>query len=102
MKTDDPINAPSKDQPAIWLSRPGMRRRLWIGFGVLLALSVLAQLLVPREPQFGGDGWFGLAAVVGFVGAVAVLLLSRLLGLILSRPDDYYEPPPAPQEHGDA
>ncbi len=102
MKPDDPINEPPNDQSASWLSRPGMRRRLRIGFGVLLALSVLAQLLVQREPHFGIDGWFGFHAFVGFIVAVAVLLLSRLLGLILSRPDDYYEPAPAPEERKDA
>ncbi len=101
MKPDDPTKPSSKDQPT-WLSRPGMRRRLWIGFGVLLALSVLAQLLVPREPQFGVDGWFGMRAFAGFVGAVVLLLLARLYGLILSRPDDYYEPPPAQEERKDA
>ena len=73
------------------LSSPASIRRLWIGFAVVLALTVLAQLVVDVEGHFGVDGWFAFGAVFGFFSCVLMVLGAKLLGLILKRSDDYYD-----------
>ena len=81
----------SAQRPLHWLYRPATRRRLsWAG-GVVLALSVASELLAHVHPAFGFDAWFGFNAVYGFLACVAMVLFARLLGLLVKRPDDYYD-----------
>lgn len=74
-----------------WLSRPTTVRRLWWVFSALLAITVLAQLVYPIDGHFGADGWFGFAAVFGFGACVIMVFFAKVLGLLLKRPDDYYD-----------
>jgi len=74
-----------------WLSRPGTIRGLWIGFAVMLALTVLAQLVITVKGYFTVDGWIGFGAVFGFAACVAMVIVAKLLGMLLKRRDDYYE-----------
>ena len=74
-----------------WLVRPRTIRRLWVGFAVVLALTVLAQAVVPIKSYFGIDDWPGFAAVFGFLSCVLMVLLAKLLGSVLKRRDDYYD-----------
>ncbi len=71
-----------------WLSRPETIRRLWIVFVVILALTVLVQLVIPIEAHFRVDGWFAFAAVFGFGSCVLMILVAKALGKLLKRPDD--------------
>lgn len=73
-----------------WLRRPGTIRGLWILFGTILAATVIADLFFERHALFGVDGGFGFYAWYGFAACVALVLGSRLLGLLLKRPDTYY------------
>lgn len=88
MSTVDP--RPDSDKTH-WLGRPETRRRLWIAFAVLLAASVLAQVLVHVHAYFAVDGWFGFNAAYGFLTCVGMVLFAKLLGLAIKRPDHYYE-----------
>jgi hypothetical protein len=74
-----------------WLVRPKSIRRLWAGFVVVLAATVLAQIVVPIRGYFGIDGWPGFAAGFGFLSCVVMVLLARALGVLLKRKDDYYD-----------
>lgn len=74
-----------------WLVRPSSIRRLWIGAGVLLGLSVAVQLLVPVKGKFDVDGWLAFPAVYGFLSCVAMVVGAKLLGMWLKRRDDYYD-----------
>lgn len=74
-----------------WLVRPSTIRQLWIGFAVVLALTVLAQLFVPIPDYFTVDGWFSFYAVFGFVTCIAMVVFAKLLGYLLKRPDTYYD-----------
>lgn len=74
-----------------WLVRPSTIRKLWIGFSVILALTVLAQTVIYIKGYFGIDAWFGFGAVYGFVSCLVMVLVAKLLGLLLKRPDDYYD-----------
>ncbi|MEQ8484138.1 MAG: hypothetical protein RIB46_07220 [Pseudomonadales bacterium] len=74
-----------------WLSRPTTVRKLWWAFAVLLALTVLVQIVFPVDGHFGADGWFGFAAVFGFGACVIMVFFAKALGMLLKRPDDYYD-----------
>jgi len=74
-----------------WLVRAGSIRKLWIGFAVLLAATVLAQALLPVKGYFGVDSWFGFAAVFGFLSCVALVIVARILGTLLKRDERYYD-----------
>ncbi len=74
-----------------WLVRPSTIRKLWIGFSVVLALTVLAQLAIKIKGYFGVDGWFGFGAGFGFLACVAMVLVAKGLGFVLKRPESYYD-----------
>ena len=74
-----------------WLDEPRNVRRLWRGFLVVLALTVLAELAVELHPHFEVEGLFGFHAAYGFLACLAMILVAKGLGLLLKRPDDYYE-----------
>ncbi len=73
-----------------FLTRPRTIRGLWWAFSVLLALTVLAQLVFYVKGYFTIDGWLGFGAVFGFLSCLLMVLFARFLGLFLKRPDDYY------------
>jgi hypothetical protein len=74
-----------------WLTRETTIKRLWIVFAILLALTVLMDLVVAHHPYFGLDGTFGFGAWFGFVSGVAMILFAKVLGSVLKRPDTYYD-----------
>lgn len=76
---------------AHWLTRPATIRRLWLGFIVVLALTVLLQALIRVKGYFGVDGWFGFGAAFGFLSCVGMVVVAKLLGLLLKRDESYYE-----------
>jgi len=81
------MKAPHDDH---WLSRPATLRGLWIGFAVVLALTVLGELAIGIKGYFTIDGWMGFAAVFGFGACVAMVVVAKALGVLLKRRDDYY------------
>ena len=88
-----PPTAPA-GEPVHWLVRPRTIRGLWVGFGLILAALVLGDFLVHGHPGFGIDGAFGFYAWYGLGTCVAMVLFAKALGLVLKRPDTYYDPGP--------
>lgn len=78
-------------QNAHWLVRPTTIRLLWRGSGVVLAGLVLSDLFIAREPHFGIDGLPGFSAAFGFLACVGLVLGAKGLGMLLKKPDDYYD-----------
>ncbi len=74
-----------------WLTKPATVRKLWIGFSIVLALTVLAQLVIKIKGYFGVDGTFGFGAWYGFLACLAMVLVAKALGVVLKRPEDYYD-----------
>jgi len=74
-----------------WLTRPSTIRLLWALFAMVLALLVIAQAFVYVKGYFGIDGWFAFGAGFGFLSCLIMVLLAKVLGWILKRPEDYYE-----------
>ena len=83
--TEDP-----KTERDHWLVRPATIRKLWIGFALVLAATVLLQLVVKIKGYFGVDTWFGFGAVFGFLACVAMVVVAKGLGVALKRDEDYY------------
>ena len=79
------------DQPENFLSRPKTIRRLWQVFILVLALTVLAQFIFDIKGYFTIDGWFGFGAVYGFLSCLLMVLLAKLLGRLVKRPESYYQ-----------
>jgi len=65
-------------------------RRLWQVFIVILALTLLAQFVIDVHPHFEVERLFGAYAISGFAACAALILIARVIGLLLKRPDDYY------------
>ncbi|MGE0725538.1 MAG: hypothetical protein AB7O45_14265 [Alphaproteobacteria bacterium] len=77
-------------EPDHWLVRPATIRWLWLGFIVLLGLTVLVDFLVDRHEVFGLEGTFAFDAWFGFGSCVFLVLFSKALGAFLKRSDRYY------------
>lgn len=77
-----------------WLVQPKTIRRLWWIFGIILALTVAAQIFIHVHAYFTVDAWPGFYAGYGFLSCVAMVLFAKVLGWVLKRPDDYYDEPP--------
>jgi hypothetical protein len=82
------MNQPDNDH---WLVRPSTIRGLWIGGCIVLALTVLAQFLIPIKGYFAADDWFGFGAVYGFFTCLLMVIFAKLLGFVLKRKEDYYQ-----------
>ena len=78
------------------LESPETIRKLWTVSLAVLALLVLADFWVMKDPHhhayFGIDGTFGFYSWYGFgVCAVMVLVSKFVVGLILKRKDTFYD-----------
>jgi hypothetical protein len=80
-----------EDQDKHWLVRARTIRLLWIVQIVVLALTVLAQFVMPVKGHFEFDGSFGFNAWFGFLACAAMILFAKLLGMFLKRNDTYYD-----------
>ncbi len=74
-----------------WLTRPETIRRLWWLFAAVLAATVLAELFIAHEAHFAIERLFGFYALFGFVACAAMILFAKALGVVLKRPDTYYQ-----------
>ena len=74
-----------------WLMRPRTIRALWIGFVAVLAATVGAGFAVDMQPHFEIEGLPAFFALFGFAACVALVVLSKLLGVLLKRDDTYYD-----------
>ncbi len=78
------------DDKPHWLDQPRNVKRLWRGFLLVLALTVLAELLVPLHPNFEIESIFGFNAWFGFGVCAAMIVGAKALALLLKRHDSYY------------
>ncbi|MEE4173698.1 MAG: hypothetical protein V2I57_05545 [Xanthomonadales bacterium] len=88
LKPGVPTVVPGSDDH--WLTRPRTIRRLWWVFSAILALTVIAQWFIPIKGKFPLESTFAFAAWYGFACCVAMVLIARVLGWWLKRPESYY------------
>ena len=77
-------------EPDHWLVRPETIRWIWRISIVVLAVTVLLQLVIKIKGYFGIDSWLGFGAVYGFLACLAMVLVAKGLGFVLKRDEDYY------------
>ena len=70
--------------------RPPLRA-LWAALFLLAAAAVVADFFIEHHGKFGIDGSIGFYAWYGMLVAIGLIVLSRLLGYFLARPEDYYD-----------
>ena len=74
-----------------WLVRPGTIRWLWIVSALVLAGLVGLDFVTHKHPHFDAEALPAFASWFGFGACVVLVLGSKLLGVLLKRPDDYYD-----------
>lgn len=74
-----------------WLDNPKNVRKLWNGFLLTLALTVIIGALVDLHPHFAIERWPGFYAIYGFLTCLVMIVVAKGLGLLLKRPDTYYD-----------
>lgn len=73
-----------------WLDDPDNISKLWRGFLVVLALTVVAGLVVDLHPHFAIESWPGFNAAYGFLTCLLMIVGAKALGIFLKRGDSYY------------
>ena len=90
MTTQPPPGHPEAPLPGHWLDEPRNVKRLWRGFLVVLALTVLAEFAIRLHPHFAVESVFGFHAAFGFLACAAMIGVAKLAAMALKRPDTYY------------
>jgi hypothetical protein len=98
--TTEPGNPPVVPPEERGGGAAGARRTAWIVFGVLLAAAVAGDFFVKHYEHFGIDGTFGFYVWYSFAASVGLVVVAKVLGIFLRRPDDYYDPEGGPGEAG--
>ncbi|MGB3121311.1 MAG: hypothetical protein WBE58_20985 [Verrucomicrobiales bacterium] len=73
-----------------WFDRPGTHKTLWRLLYLACGISVVSECYVHREHHFSIDGFFGFYAVLGFIACAVSILVAKVLGYILKKPENYY------------
>jgi hypothetical protein len=73
-----------------WLTRPESIRKLWTLFIAVLAATVGAELFIEHEAHFGIEVSFAFNAWFGFAACALLIVVAKLIGFVLKRPDSYY------------
>ncbi|RZP23046.1 MAG: hypothetical protein EVA26_01355 [Burkholderiaceae bacterium] len=74
-----------------WILKKENIKKLWVCSIVLLVSLVLVQLIFPIKGHFEVESWIGFGAWFGFIACVLMILFSKLLALVVKKPEDYYE-----------
>ncbi|EMG36538.1 hypothetical protein PCS_02550 [Desulfocurvibacter africanus PCS] len=74
-----------------FFDKPQNRRLLWILLWVTCGLTVILELVAHPEHHFGFADIFGFNALLGFVACAILIVVAKLLGFFLKKPEDYYD-----------
>ncbi len=80
-----------KNKEFDFFDRPENKRKLWIMLYLICGLLVFFDFFTHRHANFGFDGFFGFYALLGFVACAALILFSKVVGLVLKAREDYYD-----------
>lgn len=73
-----------------WLDQPRNVKLLWRGFLVVMAFTILAELIVTLHPHFEIESYFGFNAWFGLLICALLALVSKAISVLLKRPETYY------------
>ena len=74
-----------------WILKKENIKKLWVCSIVVLVSLVLIQIIFPIKGHFEVESWIGFGAWFGFIACILMILFSKILGLIVKKPEDYYE-----------
>ncbi|HIF50290.1 MAG TPA: hypothetical protein EYQ42_01935 [Thiotrichaceae bacterium] len=74
-----------------WFYKETSIKKLWIGAIVILALTVIAEIVIVLHPHFKIEALFSFHALFGFFSCVVMVVFAKLLGFLVKRKDDYYD-----------
>lgn len=74
-----------------WLVRKSTIRLLWVILAIVLAATIVAGLYIHPHVYFGIDGTPAFYAWFGLGSCIIMVLVAKLLGVLIKRPDDYYD-----------
>ncbi len=74
-----------------FFDKPENIKRLWIMLYAVCVLLIIPDLFTHRHAHFGFDSTFGFYAFLGFVSCAALILFSKLVGLVLKVKENYYD-----------
>lgn len=74
-----------------WLVRRTTIKRLWIAFAAVLFVLVILDFWIHPHAHFSADGMFGFYSAYGLLACAAMVLLAKALGMLVKRPEDYYD-----------
>ncbi|HRK56452.1 MAG TPA: hypothetical protein PLQ67_02890 [Burkholderiaceae bacterium] len=63
----------------------------WVVFALALAASVVAEPWVSLHPHFAIESVFAFYALFGLASCVLMVVVAKAVGLLLARPDTYYD-----------
>jgi hypothetical protein len=66
-------------------------RHWWIGFGLLLVLSLLADAFIEHHAHFGFEDCFGFYAGYGFGVGIVLVIVAKVVAIVLRRKESYYK-----------
>jgi len=66
-------------------------KKAWRIFGIALLATCIAEYWVHPHDYFPGQSWRWFHVLYGFVGCVAIVYASILIGKLLKKPEDYYD-----------
>jgi hypothetical protein len=74
-----------------WFYKKSSIKKLWIGSGITLTLTVAAEFFIKLHPHFEVESYFGFHALYGFLACVVMVVFAKVLGFLIKRKDDYYD-----------
>ena len=74
-----------------WILKKENIKKLWVCSIVLLVSLILVQLIFPIKGHFEVESWIGFGAWFGFIACILMILFAKILGLVVKKPEDYYE-----------
>tara|TARA_Y100001935_G_scaffold223408_1_gene198833 strand:- start:69742 stop:70008 length:267 start_codon:yes stop_codon:yes gene_type:complete len=74
-----------------WLVKKTTIRKLWLIFFIILSIAILSNFFVIQYNNFGIDSTFGFYSWYGFFACVILVLVAKILGYLIKRPDNFYK-----------
>ena len=73
-----------------WIVRKENIKKLWAILILILAITVLMQILIPIKGHFEIEEWFSFGAWFGFLSCIMMIIFAKILGFFIKRKDNYY------------
>jgi UPF0716 family protein affecting phage T7 exclusion len=68
------------------------KKLLWFILIIILAICVFAEIFIPpHKAHFEIEKITGFYSIFGFLACVAIIFISKFLGIFLKRDEDYYD-----------